>query len=153
MRRAPTPAPPRSRRAARKRSAAHPALNVTFDEGELVLHDRCDIGYAVQGRHGLVVPLMRDAAARSDHGSSGRRSRRLVDAGRAGTLAPEDLRGGSFTITDAGRLGGVLATPLLNTPQVAILGVHRVAERPVFVTVRSSRGRSACCRSASTTAP
>jgi pyruvate dehydrogenase E2 component (dihydrolipoyllysine-residue acetyltransferase) len=110
--------------------SAHPALNATFDQDELVLHDRCDLGYAVQGLHGLVVPVIRDAAARSAHDLAAE-VERLVDAGRAGTLAPEDLRGGSFTITDARRLGGVLATPLLNTPQVAILGVHRVAERPV----------------------
>ena len=109
---------------------AHPALNATFDQDELVLHDRRDLGYAIQGLHGLVVPVIRDAAARSARELAAE-VERLVGAGRAGTLAPEDLRGGSFTITDARGLGGVLATPLLNTPQVAILGVHRVAERPV----------------------
>ncbi len=93
-------------------------------------HERCDLGYAVQGAHGLVVPVIRDAAARSTEQLAAE-AERLVEAGRAGTLTPEDLRGGTFTITDARRLGGLFATPLLNTPQIGILGVHRVAERPV----------------------
>ncbi|HSD24545.1 MAG TPA: dihydrolipoamide acetyltransferase family protein [Solirubrobacterales bacterium] len=108
----------------------HPELNATLESGELVRHERCDIGYAVQGAHGLVVPVIRDAATRSaDHLAA--EVERLIEAGRAGTLTPEDLRGGTFTITDARRLGGLFATPLLNTPQVGILGIHRVAERPV----------------------
>jgi pyruvate dehydrogenase E2 component (dihydrolipoyllysine-residue acetyltransferase) len=108
----------------------HSDLNATLDDGELVRHDRCDVGYAVQTPNGLVVPVVRDAAAQQADQLAAE-VERLVESGRAGTLAPEDLRGGSFTITDARRLGGLLATPLLNTPQVAILGVHRVAERPV----------------------
>jgi pyruvate dehydrogenase E2 component (dihydrolipoamide acetyltransferase) len=110
--------------------AAHPDLNATLEAGELMRHRGCDIGYAVQGPHGLVVPVIRDAAARSaDELAASLES--LVEAGRAGKLSPEDLRGGTFTVTDARRLGGLFATPLLNTPQVGILGVHRVAERPV----------------------
>ncbi len=109
---------------------AHPALNATLEEGELIRHDRCDMGYAVQGPHGLVVPVIRDAAAQLAPELAAE-VERLVEAGRAGTLAPEELRGGTFTITDARRLGGLLATPLLNTPQIAILGVHRVTPRPV----------------------
>lgn len=109
---------------------AHPEMNATLEGGELIRHARSDLGYAIQGPHGLVVPVVRDAAAQTADQLAAD-VERLVVAGRAGTLSPEDLRGGSFTITDAGRLGGVLATPLLNTPQVAILGIHRVAERPV----------------------
>jgi pyruvate dehydrogenase E2 component (dihydrolipoamide acetyltransferase) len=108
----------------------HPDLNATLEEGELVRHERCDVGYAVQGPHGLVVPVVRDAA-RHPADELAADVERLVEAGRAGRLSPEDLRGGTFTVSDARRLGGLLATPLLNTPQVAILGVHRVAERPV----------------------
>jgi len=116
--------------AAARALRAHPDLNATVEDGDLIRHERCEIGYAVQGRHGLVVPVVRDPAAlRADQLAA--EIERLVEAGRAGTLAPEDLRGGTFTITDARRLGGLLATPLLNTPQVAILGVHRVADRPV----------------------
>ncbi len=110
--------------------AAHPDLNATFDGNELVRQERCDVGYAIQGPHGLVVPVIRDAASRPA-GELAAEIETVVEAGRAGTLSPEDLRGGSFTISDARRLGGVLATPLLNTPQVGILGIHRVAERPV----------------------
>jgi pyruvate dehydrogenase E2 component (dihydrolipoyllysine-residue acetyltransferase) len=108
----------------------HPALNATLERGELIRHERCDLGYAVQGPHGLVVPVIRDAGARSDADLAAE-VERLVEAARAGTLTAADLRGGTFTVTDARRLGGLFATPLLNTPQVGILGVHRVAERPV----------------------
>ena len=84
---------------------AHPALNATLEDGELVRHERCDVGYAVQGPHGLVVPVVRDAAERPADELAAE-VERLVDAGRAGTLSPENLRGGTFTITDARRLGG-----------------------------------------------
>jgi pyruvate/2-oxoglutarate dehydrogenase complex dihydrolipoamide acyltransferase (E2) component len=110
--------------------SAHPDLNATLEGGELVRQERLDLGYAVQGAHGLVVPVVRDAGSRPADQIAAE-VERLVEAGRAGTLTPEELRGGTFTLTDARRLGGLFATPLLNTPQVAILGVHRVAERPV----------------------
>jgi pyruvate/2-oxoglutarate dehydrogenase complex dihydrolipoamide acyltransferase (E2) component len=110
--------------------AAHPDLNATMEGGGLIRHERCDLGYAVQGAQGLVVPVVRDAGARPAE-ELAEEIERLVESARAGSLTPEDLRGGTFTMTDARRLGGLLATPLLNTPQVAILGVHRVAERPV----------------------
>ncbi len=108
----------------------HPDLNATLESGELVRHQRCDLGYAVQSPHGLVVPVVRDAGGRSK-AELAAEVERLVEAGRAGTLGAEDLRGGTFTVTDARRLGGLFATPLLNTPQIGILGVHRVAERAV----------------------
>ena len=109
---------------------AHPELNATLEDGDLVRHHRSDIGYAVQSPYGLVVPVICDAAARpADQLAVD--IERLVEKGRAATLAPDEMRGGTFTITDARRLGGLFATPLLNTPQVAILGVHRVAQRPV----------------------
>lgn len=110
--------------------AGHPELNATFDGVELIRRERCDVGYAVQGPHGLVVPVIRDATSRSASELAAE-VEGVVQAARGGTLAPADLSGGSFTITDARRLGGLLATPLLNVPQVAILGVHRVTERPV----------------------
>jgi pyruvate dehydrogenase E2 component (dihydrolipoamide acetyltransferase) len=109
---------------------AHPDLNATLEGGDLVRHGRCDVGYAVQGAHGLVVPVIRDAGALDADGLAAE-VERLVEAGRGGSLGPKVLRGGTFTVTDARRLGGLFATPLLNTPQVAILGVHRVADRPV----------------------
>jgi pyruvate dehydrogenase E2 component (dihydrolipoamide acetyltransferase) len=109
---------------------AHPALNATLEDGEVSLHERRDVGYAVQGAHGLVVPVVRDAAARSAD-ELAPEVERLVNLARAGRLTPADMRGGTFTITDARRLGGLLATPLLNAPEVAILGVHRVRPVPV----------------------
>lgn len=109
---------------------AHPAMNATLSDGELLQHDRCDVGYAVQGARGLVVPVIRDAGAWPAPELAAE-VERLVGAARAGTLSPADLGAGTFTITDARRLGGVLATPLLNPPQIGILGVHRVAQRPV----------------------
>jgi pyruvate/2-oxoglutarate dehydrogenase complex dihydrolipoamide acyltransferase (E2) component len=108
----------------------HPELNATLESGEVLVHERCDLGYAVQGAHGLVVPVIRHAAALEATELAGQLER-VVRSARAGTLTPADMRGGTFTITDAQRLGGMLATPLLNAPQVAILGVHRVGPRPV----------------------
>lgn len=109
---------------------AHPAVNATLVGDDLFEHERCDVGYAVQGVRGLVVPVLRDVSARSGPELAAD-VERLVRSARAGTLAPRDLRGGTFTVTDARGLGGLFATPLLNVPQVAILGVHRVTPRAV----------------------
>jgi pyruvate dehydrogenase E2 component (dihydrolipoyllysine-residue acetyltransferase) len=107
-----------------------PELNARIDGGDLVYLDRCDIGVAVQTEQGLVVPVVRDCAARGlDELDAD--VRRLAEAASAGTLTPDELRGGTFTITSAGRAGGLLVTPLVNHPEVAILGVHRIADRPV----------------------
>ena len=110
--------------------AEHPELNTTVESGELVRHAPRHLGYAVQGAHGLVVPVIHDAHELGADQLAAR-VESLVEAARAGSLTPEQMRGATFTITDARRLGGLFATPLLNTPQVGILGVHRVAERPV----------------------
>jgi pyruvate dehydrogenase E2 component (dihydrolipoamide acetyltransferase) len=110
--------------------AAHPELNATLQDEQLVLHDHCDIGYAVQGPHGLVVPVVRGVRDRTVQELADE-VERIVERARSGTIGAQELRGGTFTITDARRLGGLFATPLLNAPQVGILGVHRVAERPV----------------------
>jgi pyruvate dehydrogenase E2 component (dihydrolipoyllysine-residue acetyltransferase) len=108
----------------------YPELNARVEDGELVLLDRRDIGVAVQTEQGLVVPVV--------HGCDGlsldeleAEVRRLAEAAHAGSLTPEELRGGTFTITSAGRAAGLFVTPLVNHPEVAILGVHRIAERPV----------------------
>ena len=107
-----------------------PELNARLDGDEIVLLDRYDLGIAVQTDDGLVVPVVRACDTRSlDELDAD--VRRLADAARAGTLAPEELRGSTFTVTSAGRLGGVLVTPLINHPEVAILGLHRVGPRPV----------------------
>lgn len=110
--------------------AEHPELNATLVDGVLHQLEQIDVGYAVQGPHGLVVPVVRGAGERSEEDLAVE-IERLVRGARAGRLRLADLRGGTFTITDARRLGGLFATPLLNTPQVAILGIHRIAPRPV----------------------
>jgi pyruvate dehydrogenase E2 component (dihydrolipoamide acetyltransferase) len=105
-------------------------LNARVEDGELVYFDRYDIGVAVQTEQGLVVPVVRDCGSRSLDELDGD-VRRLAEAAQAGTLRPEELRGGTFTVTSAGRSAGLFVTPLVNHPEVAILGVHRIGERPV----------------------
>jgi pyruvate dehydrogenase E2 component (dihydrolipoamide acetyltransferase) len=107
-----------------------PEMNARVEDGELELLDRYDIGIAVQTDQGLVVPVVRDCGKRPLDVLDAE-VRRLADAALAGKLAPEELRGGTFTVTSAGRAGGLLVTPLVNHPEVAILGVHRIDDRPV----------------------
>jgi pyruvate/2-oxoglutarate dehydrogenase complex dihydrolipoamide acyltransferase (E2) component len=107
-----------------------PELNARIDDGELVYLERYDIGVAVQTEQGLVVPVVRACDSRSlDELDAD--LKRLADAAHAGKLTPEELRGGTFTVTSAGKSAGLLTTPLINHPQVAILGVYRIADRPV----------------------
>ncbi|MGH3032032.1 MAG: dihydrolipoamide acetyltransferase family protein [Gaiellaceae bacterium] len=107
-----------------------PELNATLDGEEIVFWERYDLGVAVQTDEGLVVPVLRDADAR-DLDELEAEARRLSEGAQAGALEPEELRGSTFTVTSAGRLGGLFATPLVNHPEVAILGLHRIASRPV----------------------
>ena len=107
-----------------------PELNARVEDGELVYLDRYDIGVAVQTEQGLVVPVVRGCDSRSlDELDAD--VRRLAEAAHAGALAPEDLRGGTFTVTSAGRSAGLFTTTLLNFPEVAILGIHRIEGRAV----------------------
>ncbi len=109
-----------------------PELNARVEDGELVYLDRYDIGVAMQTEHGLLVPVVRGCDSRSlDELDAD--VRRLADAAYAGMLAPEDLRGGTFTVTSAGRSAGLHTTTLLNYPEVAILGVHRIDDRAVVL--------------------
>jgi pyruvate/2-oxoglutarate dehydrogenase complex dihydrolipoamide acyltransferase (E2) component len=109
-----------------------PELNARLDGDEIVYLDRYDLGVAVQTDDGLVVPVVRgcDRATLEELDAE---VRRLAEAARAGTLKPEELRGSTFTVTSAGKLAGLLATPLINHPEVAILGVHRISPRPAVV--------------------
>jgi pyruvate dehydrogenase E2 component (dihydrolipoamide acetyltransferase) len=113
-------------------SALHdfPELNARIDGGDLVLLDRYDIGIAVQTEQGLVVPVVRGCDTHSLEELDAE-VRRLAEAAHAGKLAPEELRGGTFTVTSAGRAAGLFVTPLINHPEVAILGIHRIEERAV----------------------
>jgi pyruvate dehydrogenase E2 component (dihydrolipoyllysine-residue acetyltransferase) len=109
-----------------------PELNARLEGDEIVYLDRYDLGIAVQTEDGLVVPVIRNAEAASLDALASE-VQRLAEAARAGTLKPEELRGSTFTITSAGRLAGLFATPLINHPEVAILGVHRIGPRPAVV--------------------
>ena len=107
-----------------------PELNARFEGDEIVYLDRYDLGVAVQTGQGLVVPVVRDCDKRSVDDLKAD-LQRLAEKARAGTLEPEELRGSTFTITSAGKLAGLFQTPLVNHPEVAILSVGRIAERPV----------------------
>jgi pyruvate dehydrogenase E2 component (dihydrolipoyllysine-residue acetyltransferase) len=107
-----------------------PELNARLDGSEIVELDRHDLGVAVQTEQGLVVPVVRGCDTRSVEELDAD-VRRLAEAARAGKLTPEELRGSTFTVTSAGKLGGLLQTPIVNHPEVAILSVGRIAERPV----------------------
>jgi pyruvate dehydrogenase E2 component (dihydrolipoamide acetyltransferase) len=109
---------------------AHPALNARLERDEIVLLERIDIGVAVQTDDGLVVPVVR-SCDRLTIDEIDAEVKRLADGARAGTLAADELRDSTFTVTSAGKLGGLFVTPLVNHPEVAILGIHRVSERPV----------------------
>jgi pyruvate/2-oxoglutarate dehydrogenase complex dihydrolipoamide acyltransferase (E2) component len=107
-----------------------PELNARLEGDEIVYLDRYDLGVAVQTEQGLVVPVVRgcDEASLDELQAE---VERLAEAARAGSLEPEEVRGSTFTVTSAGRLGGLLTTPIVNHPEVAILSIGRVAERPV----------------------
>jgi pyruvate dehydrogenase E2 component (dihydrolipoamide acetyltransferase) len=110
----------------------HPDLNARYDDGsdELVLHRRVDLGIAAAADDGLLVPVLRDAEGRSLLGIA-REIERLGRGAKEGSLAPGELRDSTFSITSLGRLGGLFATPILNPPELGILGVHRMKDRPI----------------------
>jgi pyruvate dehydrogenase E2 component (dihydrolipoamide acetyltransferase) len=109
-----------------------PALNGHVDDDAMEFVQRGDfhIGIAVASERGLVVPVVRHADRRSILELS-QEIRRLAEAVRTGTLATDDLGGSTFTITSLGKDGGIFATPIINYPEVAIMGVHKMAKRPV----------------------
>jgi pyruvate/2-oxoglutarate dehydrogenase complex dihydrolipoamide acyltransferase (E2) component len=107
-----------------------PELNARLEGDEIVYVERYDLGVAVQTEQGLVVPVVRGCDSRSIEELRAD-VERLAEAARAGKLKPEELRGSSFTVTSAGKLGGLLQTPIVNHPEVAILSVGRIAQRPV----------------------
>jgi pyruvate/2-oxoglutarate dehydrogenase complex dihydrolipoamide acyltransferase (E2) component len=108
----------------------YPELNARLDGDEIVYLDRYDLGVAVQTDLGLVVPVVRGCDSRPVE-ELAEDVARLAEAARAGRLAPEELRGSTFTVTSAGKLAGLFQTPLVNHPEVAILSVGRIGERPV----------------------
>jgi pyruvate dehydrogenase E2 component (dihydrolipoamide acetyltransferase) len=110
--------------------AAFPELNARLD-GDVILYlERYDIGVAVQTEQGLVVPVVRGVEAKNVDELRAD-VERLADAARAGTLKPDELRGSTFTVSSAGKLAGLFQTPIVNYPEVAILSVGRISQRPV----------------------
>jgi 2-oxoglutarate dehydrogenase E2 component (dihydrolipoamide succinyltransferase) len=113
---------------------AHPELNATLDGESLTLHRAVHLGIAVSlGADGLIVPVIHDAHELAPEGLA-RRISELARSARAGELSPDDVRGGTFTITNPGGFGTLASTPIINQPQVAILDLEAVVKRPVVVT-------------------
>jgi pyruvate dehydrogenase E2 component (dihydrolipoamide acetyltransferase) len=106
-----------------------PELNARLERDAIVYLDRYDLGVAVQTDDGLVVPVVRNCDSKSVDELAAEVTR-LADAAREGSLKPEELRGSTFTVTSAGKLAGLFQTPIVNHPEVAILSIGRVAERP-----------------------
>jgi 2-oxoglutarate dehydrogenase E2 component (dihydrolipoamide succinyltransferase) len=111
---------------------AYPLLNAAVDGTDIVYHDYFDIGVAVSTDRGLMVPVLRDADA-MDFASVERAIADYAQRARNGSIALEDLSGGTFSITNGGIFGSLLSTPIVNAPQSAILGMHKSQLRPVVV--------------------
>lgn len=112
--------------------AAHdiPAVNARIDGDEIVYHDYLDVSVAVSAPNGLVVPVVRNA----DGLSFAEIEKAIADLGKRakdGTLTMDDMTGGTFTISNGGVFGGLMSTPIINPPQSAVLGLHRIEDRPV----------------------
>ncbi len=110
----------------------HPAMNASLDEarGEIVRKKRYDIGVAVDMEDGLVVPVIRDAGEKTIV-ELAREIERLSQGARNGTLPLADLSGSTFTVTSIGSIGGLFSYPVINVPEAAILGIHKIVRRPV----------------------
>jgi len=109
-----------------------PVVNASVDGGDIIYHEFYDIGVAVSTERGLVVPIVRDADAKS-FGALEKEIGEYAKKARSGGLAIEDLTGGTFTITNGGVFGSLMSTPIVNAPQSAILGMHKIQERPMVV--------------------
>lgn len=107
-----------------------PVVNASVDGAEIVYHEYYDIGVAVSTDRGLIVPIVRDADTKS-FAQIEKEIAAYAARARDGSIAIEDLTGGTFTITNGGVFGSLLSTPIVNAPQSAILGMHKIQERPV----------------------
>ena len=109
-----------------------PSVNASIDGDDIVYHDYADISVAVSSPGGLVVPVIRDA----DRMSVAQVEKQIGDYGRRakdGTLKMDEMKGGTFTISNGGVFGSLMSTPIINPPQSAVLGLHRIDERPVVL--------------------
>jgi 2-oxoglutarate dehydrogenase E2 component (dihydrolipoamide succinyltransferase) len=109
-----------------------PLLNAEIQDDEIVIKYYYDIGVAIGATGGLVVPVLRDAD-RMSFADIERAIKEFAEKAEKGTLSLEELQGGTFTVTNGGVFGSLLSTPILNPPQVGILGLHKIEERPVVV--------------------
>ena len=117
-------------RAAAEALKRHPDINASVDGDDIVYHGFCDIGVAISTDRGLVVPILRNA----EYMSLAEIETDIVEfanKGREGKLSMDDITGGTFSITNGGVFGSMLSTPILNPPQSAILGMHKIQDRPV----------------------
>jgi 2-oxoglutarate dehydrogenase E2 component (dihydrolipoamide succinyltransferase) len=107
-----------------------PVVNASLDSNDIVYHGYFDMGVAVSTERGLVVPVLRDA----DKMSMAEIETKIIESAekaRSGKLSLEEMQGGTFTITNGGVFGSLMSMPILNSPQCAILGMHKIEERPV----------------------
>ena len=109
-----------------------PVLNASVDGNDIIYHEYYDIGVAVSTDRGLIVPIVRDADTKS-FAAIEKEVAAYAKKAREGSLAIEDLTGGTFTITNGGVFGSLMSTPIVNAPQSAILGMHKIQERPMVV--------------------
>lgn len=109
-----------------------PAVNAQIDGKEMIFHDYADIGIAVSSPKGLMVPVVRNAEQMS-LAEIEREIKRLAIRARDGKITPDEMAGGTFTITNGGVFGSMLSTPIINPPQSAILGMHNIVQRPVAI--------------------
>ncbi|HRG35816.1 MAG: 2-oxoglutarate dehydrogenase complex dihydrolipoyllysine-residue succinyltransferase [Chitinophagales bacterium] len=110
----------------------YPAINAYIDDENIIYHDFCDISIAVSTPKGLVVPVIRNAESLSFAGVE-KEIKRLALLGRDGSLSLQDMDGGTFTITNGGVFGSLMSTPIINAPQSAILGMHKIQDRPMAI--------------------
>jgi 2-oxoglutarate dehydrogenase E2 component (dihydrolipoamide succinyltransferase) len=109
-----------------------PAVNAYIDGESLVYHDYCDISIAVSGPKGLVVPVIRNAESMG-MADLEKKVVELAGKARENKLSPDEMAGGTFTITNGGVFGSLMSTPIINIPQSAILGMHKIQDRPMAV--------------------
>jgi 2-oxoglutarate dehydrogenase E2 component (dihydrolipoamide succinyltransferase) len=109
-----------------------PSVNAYIDGDEIIYHQYCDISIAVSAPKGLVVPVIRNAES-LDMAGIEKKVIELATKARDNKLALEEMQGGTFTITNGGVFGSLMSTPIINIPQSAILGMHKIEERPVVV--------------------
>ena len=118
----------------------YPRVNAYIDGEEIVYHDYCDIGVAVSTKKGLVVPVIKDVEKLS-LGEIEQSIAIYADKARNNKISLEDLKGGTFTVSNGGVFGSLMSTPILNPPQSAILGMHKIEQRPIVTESGSIEAR------------